>query len=97
MAKTPARAGSDRGRGRQGKRQRKNAVAGGIMGLAVVAVALVAYLTISASGPRRTSTGLVATGEQGPDFSLPRLRGAGSVSLADFKGRVVLMNFWHSQ
>ena len=97
MAKTPGRDGKGKRQAKEAARQRQNAVAGGIMGVAVIAVVLVGYLAISASGPRRTSTGLVAIGEQAPDFSLPRLAGAGSVSLADFKGRVVLMNFWYSQ
>lgn len=31
-----------------------------------------------------------------PAFSLPRLDGGGQVSLADFKGQVVVVNFWAS-
>jgi len=57
---------------------------------------VVGYLAMSA-GPRRTPAGLVANGEQAPTFSLGRLGAAGSVSLADLKGKVVAVNFWHSQ
>jgi peroxiredoxin len=38
--------------------------------------------------------GPLVRGEPAPDFSAPRLDGGGSVSLADQRGQVVLLNFW---
>jgi cytochrome c biogenesis protein CcmG, thiol:disulfide interchange protein DsbE len=34
--------------------------------------------------------------EQAPDLELPRLAGGGSASLADYRGRIVVLNFWAS-
>ncbi len=89
----------DRGKGQQGQAgvRRKNAIAGAIVGVAGLAVLVVIYLAMSGAAPRRTKDGLVATGEPAPAFSLPRLGGAGSVSPADVKGKVLVLNFWHSQ
>jgi len=96
MARTLAR--EEKGKkGAQGAARRsRNAMAGGIVAVAAAAVLVVGYLAMSA-GPRRTPAGLVANGEQAPTFSLGRLGAAGSVSLADLKGKVVAVNFWHSQ
>jgi hypothetical protein len=71
-------------------------LAGGIVALAVVATVVFGYLALSA-GPRRTAAGLVANGEPAPSFTLGRLGAAGSVSLGDLQGKVVVVNFWHSQ
>ncbi len=89
----------DRGKGRQAQagKRRKNAIAAAIVGVASIAVLVVIYLSMSGAEPRRTKDGLVATGEPAPAFSLPRLGGAGSLSPADFKGKVLVLNFWHSQ
>ncbi len=38
----------------------------------------------------------VALGEPAPDSPLPRLEGGGAESLADYRGRWVLVNFWAS-
>ena len=38
----------------------------------------------------------VALGEAAPDGPLPRLEGKGTGSLADYRGRWVLVNFWAS-
>lgn len=38
----------------------------------------------------------VAVGEQAPSTSLPQLEGGGEESLAQYKGRWVLVNFWAS-
>ncbi len=35
-------------------------------------------------------------GSPAPDFQLPDLEGAKTYSLADFKGKVILLNFWAS-
>jgi cytochrome c biogenesis protein CcmG/thiol:disulfide interchange protein DsbE len=34
--------------------------------------------------------------EQAPDLELPRLGGGGTASLADYRGRIVVLNFWAS-
>lgn len=36
----------------------------------------------------------VGRGTRAPGFQLDRLDGAGSIALSDFRGRVVLVNFW---
>ena len=59
--------------------------------LAVLAVVgLLAFGLLS-----KGSTG-VALGEQAPAGALPRLEGKGTGSLADYRGRWVLVNFWAS-
>ncbi len=97
MAQKVAREGKGKGHERKAAKRRKNAIAAAILGVAVVGVLVVGYLAMSASGPRRSADGLVAKGEQAPVFSLPRLGGSGSVAPADFKGKVLVLNFWHSQ
>jgi ABC-type nitrate/sulfonate/bicarbonate transport system substrate-binding protein len=97
MAKRLAREDERKGQERKAAKRRKNLIAGGIVAVAVLAVLVVAYLAMSAGAPKRTGEGLVAKGEQAPAFSLARLGGSGSVSLADFKGKVVVVNFWNSQ
>lgn len=59
--------------------------------LAVLAVVgLLAYGLVS-----KGSSG-VALGDPAPDGPLPRLEGGGSGSLAEYRGRWVLVNFWAS-
>jgi cytochrome c biogenesis protein CcmG/thiol:disulfide interchange protein DsbE len=59
--------------------------------LAVLAVVgLLTYGLVS-----KGSSG-VALGEAAPAESLPRLQGSGDESLADYRGRLVLVNFWAS-
>ncbi len=96
MAQKVARGETGKGQAKKAAKRRKNVIAGVIVGLAVVAVLVVGYLAMS-GGPRRTADGLIAKGEEAPAFSLPRLGGSGSVSTADFKGKVLVLNFWHSQ
>jgi peroxiredoxin len=54
-----------------------------------VAAAVFAALWLSEPPPDPIRPGLPA-----PAFSLPRLDGQGELSLADLRGRVVLLNFW---
>jgi cytochrome c biogenesis protein CcmG, thiol:disulfide interchange protein DsbE len=59
--------------------------------LAVLAVVgLLVFGLLSKGGSR------VAVGEPAPSTSLPRLEGGGGESLADYRGRWVLVNFWAS-
>ena len=44
---------------------------------------------------RGPSFNLNQTGKQAPNFSLPNIKG-GVVKLSDYKGKVVLLNFWAS-
>ena len=37
------------------------------------------------------------TGKQAPDFSLEALQGDGSGTLSDYRGKVVLLDFWASR
>jgi cytochrome c biogenesis protein CcmG/thiol:disulfide interchange protein DsbE len=67
-------------------------------GLAVVAVvALLAYGVVS-NEPSRSLDQKIAAGQRpaAPAFELPRLEGGSQRSLADFRGKVVLMNVWAS-
>ncbi|MGA3090126.1 MAG: TlpA disulfide reductase family protein [Terriglobales bacterium] len=41
-----------------------------------------------------TKKSSVATGAEAPDFSLPSLQGGKSISLKDYRGKWVLLNFW---
>jgi cytochrome c biogenesis protein CcmG/thiol:disulfide interchange protein DsbE len=68
------------------------------VGLAVIAlVALLAY-GVNSSGPSRSLDARIARGERppAPALDLPKLEGGGQTRLADFKGRVVLLNVWAS-
>jgi cytochrome c biogenesis protein CcmG/thiol:disulfide interchange protein DsbE len=56
--------------------------------LAVVGLLTFGLLSKGSSG--------VAIGEMAPAESLPRLEGGGGESLADYRGRWVLVNFWAS-
>ena len=68
-----------------------------------VLVGVVALLALLAYGvgSKGSDTGLdraVAAGERPPTptLSLPRLAGGGTARLADFRGRVVVLNYWAS-
>ena len=65
---------------------------------AVVAlVALLAYGLINNEPNRGIEQALVAGGrEPAPEVDLPNLSGGGNGSLADYRGKVVVLNFWAS-
>lgn len=66
----------------------------------VAVVALVGLLAygLSSSKPDRDIEGALAKGERkpAPKVDLPRLSGGGKASLADYRGKVVVLNFWAS-
>lgn len=41
-------------------------------------------------------SGAVEVGETAPDLALPRLQGSDSVALADYRGKIVYLDFWAS-
>jgi cytochrome c biogenesis protein CcmG/thiol:disulfide interchange protein DsbE len=63
-------------------------------------VALLGLLVygLAHSSPSRSIDDSVAKGERkpAPAFTLPRLGGGARHSLADYRGRVVVLNFWGS-
>jgi cytochrome c biogenesis protein CcmG, thiol:disulfide interchange protein DsbE len=59
-------------------------------------LAVVALLALLVYGLASKGTPAVSIGETAPAGPLPRLSGAGSGSLADYRGRWVLVNFWAS-
>jgi cytochrome c biogenesis protein CcmG/thiol:disulfide interchange protein DsbE len=66
----------------------------------VLAVALVALLGygVLAKGDSRTLDNALASGTRppAPDLALPQLTGTGERSLASYRGKVVVLNFWAS-
>lgn len=56
----------------------------------VAAVGLLVYGLVSKGGSR------IAVGDPAPAASLPKLEGKGDESLASYRGRWVLVNFWAS-
>jgi len=60
-------------------------------------VALLAY-GLSQNEPDRSVEDALARGEleQAPELQLPKLSGGGDGSLADYRGEVVVLNFWAS-
>ena len=68
------------------------------VGLAVLALVALLVYGVSSSGPSRTLDGRVARGEKplAPALELTSLRTGEKRSLADYKGKVVLINVWAS-
>ena len=67
----------------------------------IVWVGLLGLLTLVAFGLRRTQQGSLVVGDTLPDFSLSffdgyQMQGQSEVKLSDFKGKVVVLNFWAS-
>src|SRR5215216_3406794 len=68
-----------------------------VLAIVVALVALLAYGLASNEPDRGVEQALVAGGrEQAPAVELPRLSGGGQGSLADYRGKVVVLNFWAS-
>ena len=66
----------------------------GAQGLALAAVA--ALLVLLVWKVVQQETGGAATNEPAPSFELPLLTGDGTVSLAELRGKAVVVNFWAS-
>jgi cytochrome c biogenesis protein CcmG, thiol:disulfide interchange protein DsbE len=63
---------------------------------AIAVLAVLAVLGLLAFGLLSKGSSGIALGEAAPTSPLPRLEGAGDASLADYRGRWVLVNFWAS-
>lgn len=67
-----------------------------IVGL-VALFALLTYGLVSSSAEESAGqSSRLSVGQQAPPLRLPRLEGGGETSLAEFRGRVVVLNFWAS-
>lgn len=62
----------------------------------IAVLAVLAVVGLLAFGLLSKGSSGVAQGEVAPTGALPRLEGGGSESLADYRGRWVLVNFWAS-
>jgi cytochrome c biogenesis protein CcmG, thiol:disulfide interchange protein DsbE len=68
-----------------------------VVGVLVALLALLAY-GLAQTGEDRSLDERLARGEreQAPALELPKLGGGGNASLADYRGQVVVLNFWAS-
>jgi cytochrome c biogenesis protein CcmG/thiol:disulfide interchange protein DsbE len=68
-----------------------------VIGVVIALVALLAY-GLASNEPDRGIEEALAQGEreQAPELELPLLSGEGTGSLEDFRGEVVVLNFWAS-
>jgi cytochrome c biogenesis protein CcmG/thiol:disulfide interchange protein DsbE len=68
------------------------------VGLAVIALVALLVYGVHSSGPSRTLDGQIARGEKpaAPALQLTSLHDGKKISLADYKGKVVLINVWAS-
>jgi cytochrome c biogenesis protein CcmG, thiol:disulfide interchange protein DsbE len=66
-----------------------------VIGVLVALLALLAY-GLAQNEPDRSLDRALARGERepAPALELPKLGGGGKASLADYRGRVVVLNFW---
>ena len=64
----------------------------------IVVIVLVAIITVLALGFRRDPRDIksAAVGKPAPAFTLELLDGPGQLSLVDYQGKVVILNFWAS-
>jgi cytochrome c biogenesis protein CcmG/thiol:disulfide interchange protein DsbE len=68
------------------------------VGLAVIALVALLVYGVSSSGPSRTLDGQIARGEKppAPALELTSLHDGTKKSLADYRGKVVVLNVWAS-
>jgi cytochrome c biogenesis protein CcmG, thiol:disulfide interchange protein DsbE len=66
--------------------------------LGVLALAALLAYGVASTEPDRSIDRAVASGqrETAPKIDLPRLTGGGRASLADYRGKVVVLNYWAS-
>ncbi|NQX47877.1 redoxin domain-containing protein [Paenibacillus tritici] len=64
-----------------------------IVALLVIAIATIAVIWVYMDHSSRTPSGRLAVGAPAPDFEAVTWKGE-KVRLSDYKGRVVLLNFW---
>jgi cytochrome c biogenesis protein CcmG, thiol:disulfide interchange protein DsbE len=62
----------------------------------IAVLAVLAFVGLLTFGLLSKGSSGVALGEPAPTSPLPRLGGGGDASLADYRGRWVLVNFWAS-
>ena len=62
----------------------------------VAFLAVLAVLGLLGFGLLKKSSASLDLGQPAPDGALPRLSGAGSGTISDYRGRWVLVNFWAS-
>jgi len=62
----------------------------------IVVIAVLALVGLLGFGLLKKSSGGVEVGSPAPDATLPLLDGSGEGSLAEYRGRWVLVNFWAS-
>ena len=70
-----------------------------VHGSVATAIVLVVLAAIGWAAVRAMGGGALGQdpfGRQAPAFRLPRLQGDGSVALADYRGKPVVLNFWAS-
>src|SRR5205085_3082009 len=84
--------------GRRGAREAAGSNLGGRVSLrsSLVALAAVAAVALLTYGMLSKGDSRIAVGDQAPQTSIERLEGSGDESLAAYKGRWVLVNFWAS-
>jgi cytochrome c biogenesis protein CcmG/thiol:disulfide interchange protein DsbE len=65
---------------------------------AVLALFVLLAYGLASNEPDRDVEGALARGEreQAPALELPKLSGTGKVALADYRGKVVVLNYWAS-
>jgi cytochrome c biogenesis protein CcmG/thiol:disulfide interchange protein DsbE len=62
----------------------------------IAVLGVVAFVGLLVFGLVSKGSSSLAVGDAAPDGPLPRLEGGGTESLADYRGRWVLVNFWAS-
>ena len=77
-------------------RRLRLAAQGAAGGVVVALLGLLVWKVVVGDGDRVTAALAAGQRPQAPDFSLPRLRGAGEIALSDYRGKVVVLNFWAS-
>ncbi len=77
--------------------RRRPSVALAVIAALAALVALLAY-GVTSRQPNRGIERALAAGERepAPSITLPRLSGGGSESLSDYRGEVVILNYWAS-